>query len=165
MNYLLKFFYVVGAICAGLLMAAMFGAGFWELAAGVRIFFGLMPSPQAGARPESEAIVVALKGIEYLFLAPMGFLVFQAIVNYVTVRRTHPVGQELKNAEAAVADTKALVINLMIAVVATDLVGRALAPDSPTTSPPVYELVLFSLLIGYLAVLHWLSPKGDRPAP
>ena len=72
--------------------------------------------------------MVALKGIEYLFLAPVGFLVYRSLAKYI-VNKTHD--RPDADAKAEIMETKLLVNSLMFAVIVTDLIGRVLSPARP----------------------------------
>jgi hypothetical protein len=153
--------YTVGAVCSGVLMIALFSAAFCEIASAVLTFFRKFPNQLPGLSLESELITAALKGIELLFLAPMTFLVYRSLANYIACKTT---GRENPEAEAAVTESKALVTSLMAAVVATDLVGKVLSPDGFASHPPIYELLLIIVLVGYFYLLSKMSlGKSSRP--
>jgi hypothetical protein len=60
-----------------------------------------------------------------------------------------------------VTEAKSLVTSLMIAVVATDLVGKVLSPDGLAQRRPIYELILIVVLSGYYLMLHYIG-KSER---
>jgi len=150
--------YIAGAVCAGGLMIAIFIAAFCEIGTSLLIFFHRIPVRELMSTPESEAITVALKGIEYLFLAPMSFLVYRSLAIYVADMAN---GGHNPAAKCAVTEAKSLVTSLMIAVVATDLVGKVLSPDGLAQRRPIYELILIVVLSGYYLMLHYIG-KSER---
>ena len=144
--------YVVGAGCASSLMVLLFAIAFWEIGKAIAVFVHLAAGPDPRVPPESQAIMVALKGIEYLFLAPMSFVVYSSLANYVVERAR---GGDATSAEEEVTETKRLVTSLMFAVVATDLIGRVLSPEGLLMArPPIYELCLLLILGAYMFLLH-----------
>lgn len=153
-----KGLYVIGAFCASALMVSLFAVAFWEIGKAISVFFHFASGPDPRVPPESQAIMVALKGIEYMFLAPMSFLVYRSLANYV-VKGTDG-GYDAK-AEAEVTATKRFVTSLMFAVVATDLIGRVLSPEGLIVRPPIYELVLLVVLGAYMFLLHCMTAKAD----
>ncbi len=159
---MIELMYLIGAICAGVLMISLFVAAFWEIGGAVFVFFRILPSRNPKFASDSDALVVALKGIEYLFLAPMSFLVYRNLAIYVAAQVT---GSENSQAEVAVTETKGLVTSLMIAVVATDLVGKALSPEGLAERPPVYELTLMVVLGAYFFLLHWVAGSRSHFSP
>jgi hypothetical protein len=158
LHRIFKALYIAGAVCAGGLMVALFVAAFCEIGTSLLIFFHRIPVRDLTSTPESEAITVALKGIEYLFLAPMSFLVYRSLAIYVADMAN---GGHNPAARSAVTEAKSLVTSLMIAVVATDLVGKVLSPDGLAQRRPIYELILIVVLGGYYLMLHHIG-KGER---
>jgi hypothetical protein len=155
---LTRVLYVVGAACASTLMVLLFALAFWEIGKAVAVFMHLAVGPDSRVPPESQAIMVALKGIEYLFLAPMSFLVYRSLANYVVERAR---GGSGTSAEEEVTETKRLVTSLMFAVVATDLIGRVLSPEGLLARPPIYELCLLVILAAYMFLLHRMRSPSD----
>jgi hypothetical protein len=148
--------YLIGAACAFALMIFLFAAAFLEIGKSIAVFFHFGSGPDPRVPPESQALMVALKGIEYLFLAPIGFLVYRSLAMYV-VDKTR--GRTDGNAEAEVTEAKRLVTSLMFAVVATDLIGRVLSPEGFSVRAPVYELALLIVLGAYMFLLHIISSR------
>jgi hypothetical protein len=151
--------YAAGALCASTLMILLFAVAFWEIGKALLVFFHVL-SPQDSAVPaESQAMITALKGIEYMFLAPMSFLVYRSLANYVADR---VLGHQTPGVEAEVTETKRLVTSLMFAVVATDLIGKALSPEGLTPKAPTYELCLLVVFGAYLFLLHHMDQHNDK---
>src|SRR5262249_42027772 len=67
------FFHVLGGSVAYVLMIALFVVGFWEIGKGIYIVFLGNSSVPEGTR-ESAALEISLKGLEFLFLAPLTYL-------------------------------------------------------------------------------------------
>jgi hypothetical protein len=152
-----KFLYVVGSFCASSLMVLIFAAAFWEIGSAIIVFFRSVSTQDPGLPPESPAIIIALKGIEYLFLAPMSFVVYRSLANYVVNKVAgHSEG------EAEVTESKRMVTSLMFAVVATDLMGKALSPEGLSAKAPGYELALLAILGVYIFLLHHMTKSGDK---
>jgi hypothetical protein len=154
LELLTRLLYIIGAFFASTLMVLLFAAAFWEMGKGIAVFFHLAAGADPRVPPESQAIMMALKGIEYLFLAPMSFLVYRSLALYV-VDRTRGGGKA--NADVGVIETKGLVTSLMFAVVATDLIGRVLSPEGLIARTPIYELCLLVILGAYIFLLHKMS--------
>jgi len=154
----IELLYAAGALCSGLLMISLFLAAFCEIGSAVLVFFRQFVGNDQRLSLESAVLTTALKGIELLFLAPMSFLVYRSLGNYVASKAS---GREDPDAEAAVTESKGLVTSLMVAVVATDLVGKVLSPDGLAAHPPIYELLLIVILVAYF---YLLSRMGLRRA-
>ena len=146
--------YTVGAVCASILMILLFVVAFCETGSALLVFFHILSSRDPAVSPESQAMTTALKGIEYMFLAPMSFLVYRSLANYVADRA---LGHQTPAAEAEVTETKRLVTSLMFAVVATDLIGKGLSPEGLRARAPIYELGLLVIFGGYLFLLHYMA--------
>jgi hypothetical protein len=157
--WLVEKLYAGGALCAGTLMILLFAVAFWEIGKALLVFFHVL-SPRDSAVPlESLAMTTALKGIEYMFLAPMSFLVYRSLANYVADRA---LGHQTPEVESEVTETKRLVTSLMFAVVATDLIGKSLSPDGLTARAPTYELCLLVIFGAYLFLLHHMNRQNDK---
>ena len=150
----------MGAACGVILMVSLFALAFWEIGKAVMIFAGRASGSDPRLAPESQAMIVALKGIEYLFLAPICLLVYRSLAIYVVDKMKSRCDTKSK---AEVAETKYLVTSLMAAVVATDLIGRVLTPDGLTGFAAAYELALLLVLAAYMFLLHHFATcaRGD----
>lgn len=152
-----KFLYVVGAFCASSLMVFIFAAAFWEIGRAILVFFHFVSAQDPRQPAESQAIIIALRGIEYLFLAPMSFVVYRSLANYVV----NKVGGHGEGG-TEVTESKRMVTSLMFAVVATDLMGKALGPEGLSTKVPGYELALLVILGAYTFLLYYMTKSGDK---
>jgi hypothetical protein len=146
------FAYLAALATLGIASVAVF-----EIGRGLLIF-GV--SELQGPGPEGHGHVVVastLKGIELLFLSPMPYLIVRAIGDYlkhVIARRP-----ETNDAPHELKALKVMTTTLMIAVVATDLVQRTLAPGDLTPATALYESLVILVLSLYIVVLE-RSPRA-----
>lgn len=151
------------ALCLGAVaMCALLGAGFWQIGAGVLTLF----SPGAGHESGENPVHMAIKGIELLFLAPLGYFVVWGLIKYVHAATPKASGSPRASTEvearAELLVVKAFTVTLFIAIIATSLVASALAGTM------TYEFALCgSVVMAVLVVYFWLlerlaSELGDK---
>lgn len=128
---------VIGSVIACLLMLVLFATGFalianalWSHRAG---FFGATDAAAhaAGTSASNLALVEGLHGLEFLFFAPLPYLVFKSLARYFQSflkSETLAVDADANEMLSSVRlhRVKALVLGLMTAAVATDLLSRAM---------------------------------------
>lgn len=111
--------------------------------------------------PTERSIPHILEGLQYIFLAPLGFLLFRGISDYV-------VGIIDSDPEAVsthfLMRIKALIIGLMAAVTATDLLKRALAEEGLNYRTAVCGCLLIVVLAGYSLILEQSAGNARREA-
>lgn len=137
------------ACCAALIMIILHILGFWEIAKGILIFCRLI-EPQPGiTSTEKVTLEMVFKGIEFIFLGTVAYFVLFSLGQYSE-----------HSDKAKFIGAKALVIGLLVAVIATDLVSKILKPDGLDFNSAIYEsLVIFVLSLFYFG-LEWLSEKS-----
>lgn len=146
---LLRWLVNVGALVAGLAMVLFGAIGLWKIVRGALMTLGAV-TPASN----ESGIVSALSGLEYLFLAPLAYLVL-----ILSARLVAKAGIDSDEAmpEQLVRDTaflKALISGLMIAIVATDLVSRVAQPDALTLATAAPRVLLIATLAAYVLVLE-----------
>ncbi|HWB07538.1 MAG TPA: hypothetical protein VG796_31230 [Verrucomicrobiales bacterium] len=135
--------------------------GLWSMAAGLGEFWS--ESPADGAH---KSIKLAFTGLEFLFLAPLPFALikFLAIWLGAIVEIREDAKPRDAEAEAAVHRIKAVTVNLMAAVVATELVSRALSGESRGHEFAEFALcgaLVMALLVAYSWVLKKHFSKDE----
>src|SRR5579859_391843 len=116
---LTKFFkklFGIGLLLAGGLMTMLFIAGFWMFARAIANFswrIGVLE----GAEVNAFALLEALRGLEYFFLAPLGYLVFLTLIRFLesAVKAGSEPHDEPRSEKQMIA-VKVLIINLLIAI-------------------------------------------------
>ncbi|MFH1679873.1 MAG: hypothetical protein ABIH26_04435 [Candidatus Eisenbacteria bacterium] len=175
--------YVVAAFAAFALMVAIFFMGFRESGRGILIYFGRAPADLHGMTPESKALQMCLKGLEFFFLAPLAFLILQSLAKYIVSILRNQTDQESTGsdgdergaspdrrlaereehaAKCKVIGVKALVVGLMIATLATDLVGRALSREGLTYEIALSQAAVIAVLMAYVFLLERLAISAVR---
>ena len=146
--------FVLGLLVAGLLMALLFAAGFVTISRAIWLF-SLELFGHESAGPRTHPLVESLRGLEYLFLAPLGYMIFLTLIRFLeglVKIDDHP--QKEKAAERQMMTMKTLMVNLLVAVVATDLVSKILGSGNLTLEVAIPELLVMTLFLGYLVLLH-----------
>ena len=110
---------------------------------------GFIRTPRSFSVLDATAspLVYALRGFEYLFLAPLPYLVFHSLIKYVATFRQPGASED---AEHQVRRAKSLIVSLMVAVIATDLVSKILGPEGVVAGA---EVLVMAALVGYILVL------------
>ena len=150
----------VGLLLAGGLMAVLFVAGFWMFVRAIAKFSWRTHVPE-GTEADAFALVEALRGLEYFFLAPLGYLVFLTLIRYVesTVNTGSDPHADQRSEKQMVA-VKVLIINLLLAIVATDLVSKVLGPKGLSVEAAGTEVFVMSAFAGYFLLLERHRPTG-----
>lgn len=154
MNTAIKAFRVFGLLAGLVLMAAFVIGG---LALIGRAAIVLLRSTQSDAGTHEMALVQALSGIEYLFLAPLAFLVFLTLVRFVKKMVFGDI-----NALGGYRVVKSLVINLMIAIIATDLVQKTVGQPGLTLNVACTELLVIVVFAGYVLLIERAGTRERR---
>jgi hypothetical protein len=139
--------YIVFACGAFLLMLGLAVVGFVEIGKGILAFF-VSDDTEIGGR---VAVSLALKGLEMLFLAPLPFMVVFAVGGYLRALGASEAGGERSDERkiGRLERTKSLLISLMVAVMAADLVSKTLSNDGLTPEAAIYESIVIAVLGGY----------------
>jgi hypothetical protein len=144
----------IGLLLAGGLMAMLFVAGFWMFVRAIANFSWRTRVPE-GTETNAFALVDALRGLEYFFLAPLGYLVFLTLIRYLenTVKSGSDPHEEQRSEKQMVA-VKVLIINLLLAIVATDLVSKILGPKGLSVEAAGTEVFVMGAFAGYFLLLE-----------
>lgn len=141
--------YVVGAVASAVIMLALAAAGFIEMGRGVIQQFS---SATGHEQPnEGSPVGLVLKGLELIFLAPMAYLTFLTLWRYVEGNRKGVVDSSLRR---QVMEIKSLIVGLIIAVVATDLLGDVLSPIGAGYESAITGCLIIAVLGAYVIGLE-----------
>jgi len=140
----------IAALLACIIMAGLMAIAFAEYFHAWAIFFWNAPYDTSLQTRDRAALEGAIRATEFLFLAPVGYLVTLALAKYVyaSVSETRAA---IAYAEAEVLRVKSFVIGLLIAIVAANAVGRALTAKGVTLA----QSGALMLIIGVLALLFF----------
>jgi hypothetical protein len=113
-----------------------------------------------------SAVGNALEGLECIFLAPLAFLLVRGIWDFVdaVVRARLQEGTLSSASPAFLIRVKALILGLMIAVVATDLLKRAISQRGLSYEPAVAGCLFIAVLAAYSFVMERSSERQHREA-
>jgi hypothetical protein len=157
----------VGNVIACLLMCALLAAGFAEIGKGVLVFFGLVSCPAESASPEAGALHLATRGLEFLFLAPLGYFLVLGVARYVEA--ITPAGKErqtqlfsLDSARAELLIVKAFSVALFIAVISASVVSKLLTKEGIDYKTALCGSLLIVVLGTYFVVLEKMATTLRR---
>jgi hypothetical protein len=149
---------------AALLGVVLVSIGLVEAASGALTFWlsftGSVAGLPGGSEPAAKALALTLKGLEFVFLAPLPLLVLHTIRDYtwhLTPGRPTS-GDERIVAHSRLDEVKSLIISIMVAVIATDMVSRVLGNSPFGYDQAVPRLLAFVALAGYLLLLRKARP-------
>ncbi len=151
-----------GSVLAALALGFLVLTGLLTIFKGV--YSGLVSAvrnlahPSAAMFSEQPAHQV-IRGVELLLLAPLAFLVLVNLARYVKAWMDK---EDDERAKADLLGIKALVVGLLIAMVATDLVGKILSEDGLDRSSALFESLVIGVLTVYCFGLEWLAIKVPR---
>ena len=155
----------VGNILGGVLMCALLSAGFWEIGRGVLVFYGAVSCPDS---PSADACALhfATRGLEFLFLAPLGYSLVLGVARYVeaiTPRRQRDADfLALDEARADLLIVKAFSVALFIAVIAASVVGRMIMKDGVEYKVALCGALMIVVLGSYFVLLEKLATHLRR---
>ena len=143
---------VLALVISGLLLVSLAAVGLWLIGSGLAVVTGVRGAMH-GLSPSSEALASSLKGLEFVFLSPLPYLFLLGVYREVSGSLGDP-------SRGRLTQVKGLMINLMVSVIATDLVARAIANAEIT-----YETAISRCLaIGTLAIYGWMSDRHPASA-
>lgn len=155
LNRLLKALRVCGGIAAGTAMVALLTIGLVEILSSTAIFILSYFHMIGNKHTKEEMLHGIFSGLEMLFIAPMIYASFKAVVEYVsTVSGSN--GEEIA-ARSRLHALKAFILGLLITVIATDLTAHALhtAGEPALTVPDAgIRFAAICVFAGYLVVLE-----------
>jgi len=174
-----SFCLAIFSLAALLLMVTLVGVGVLKMGMSLPQFLGfhlnlqdtkssLIPPLPPITTADEAAVGTALEGLECIFLAPLAFLLVRGIWDFVdSVIRSRSKEVPLSSASPAfMVRIKALIMGLMVAVVATDLLKRALSKSGLTYEPAIAGCLFISVLVAYALLMQRSSShdQTDRPA-
>jgi hypothetical protein len=149
----------LGAGISYLIMAGLFSIGFFEISKAILVFYEFSAASDIAMSKESAVLEMSLKGLEFLFMAPLSFLVLGNLKRYVSKSQKHA-DQSLARHE--LANAKIPIVSLMIAIVSTDLIAKILRKDGLTYQAVITEGVVIIIMIAYLFLLEWLVSRSSH---
>jgi hypothetical protein len=162
----------LAAFAAAIVLLLLLAVGLWEMIRGVAVFWHLAERPAMYASEDAAALQMAARGLEFLFLAPLGFLLVFGVTHYVAARVAPPDDsleehrdsrlQRLEEARLDLLVVKAFTVSLFAAVVAAGLVGRALTPAGLSYSDAISGSLVLVVLASYFVVLEKLIGEARR---
>jgi hypothetical protein len=160
-----------GVLLACGLMFCLFAVGYWLIVDAIwtnrSAWLGFAAPATAGGSSvgDSRQVTIGvLHGLEVFFLAPLPALVFLSVADYFKYFHASDKGTNDRGHESASLQTlhrvEGLVVNLMIASIATDLVGKVLQGVSLGSVAAEASVVL--LLGLYWVALELVSSSKAR---
>ena len=134
------------SVVGGCLTVALLAIGLARMVLSIAGYVGLRAFPaEIASDPAAAVLDECIKGLEFLFLAPLPFLIPVSLGRYI---RDSKENRDDRQSKADLLSIKALTAALLIAVLASDVVGTALSHDGLH-----YETAISStLVIGILAL-------------
>ncbi len=136
----------------GLLTVALLSIGLSRMLSGVLRYAGLLAWEVEPESPSSAALEMCLSGIEFFFLAPLPFLLPLSLARYIRDSRED---RDERASKADLLSVKALTTALLIAVLASSLVGEALGPDGLHYEGAISASLVIAVLGTYFFSLEW----------
>ena len=139
----------VSAWLSGLVMAALFLAGVFQLFRSVGYSFGILDIGEEYPSDVVASIKTAIKGLELFFLAPLPFVVVAAVRRHFEATATDPLDPRVRDELVIV---KTFTLTLLFALVASAITEVALSGEGLTyefaLSGSAFLLVLGAFILG-----------------
>jgi hypothetical protein len=157
----------VAVVCGGAVMLCLLGIGLWEMAHGVLVYVGWMGLPAEYAARDVGALQMAARGLEFLFLAPLGLLLVFGTTRYVWSQLALQGvkggrGDDVEVVRADLLVVKAFTISLFVAVLAANVVGRALTDEGLDYMQAISSSIVIGVLATYFLFLERLISTSRR---
>lgn len=159
MRAMLVFATTAASVVGALLTVALLGIGLSRMVWGVLGYVGLVDWEDEIESPSSAALEMCLGGLEFFFLAPLPFLLPLSLARYIRDSRED---RDERGSKADLLSVKALTTALLIAVLASDLVGEALGPEGLHYEGAVSASIVIAVLGTYFFALEWQA-RAHKP--
>lgn len=116
---------------------------------------------------QERSVVNLLKGLEYFFLAPLGYLLTRSLAIYIRSVQNNRMGYPDQMSVAALMAVKGLMVALVIAVLSTHLIGGFILSEG-TEFDHMKTLcggIVLLVLILYFKILETSSRQELPPKP
>ena len=125
----------------------------------VEAFRAAGPIGQHSPSPEGLALGTALDGLEFIFLSPLALLLVKGIWDFVD--RVRPISSQQTDpaSPSFLIRIKVLIIGLMVAVVATELLKRSIAENGLSYEPAIAGSLFIAVLTTYSFLIERNSSK------
>jgi uncharacterized protein YacL len=110
----------------------------------------------SGPSSSERAAHQVIRGVEILLLAPLAYFVLVNLARYV---QTWKSGDDDEKAKSNLLGVKALVVGLLIAMVATDLVGKILSEKGLDEQSALLECLVILVLTAYCFGLELIAAR------
>ena len=136
--------------------------GMWTMIRNIVPSFRIATAASQSPHAEGFALGAALDGLEFIFLAPLPFLLLRGIWDFVDrVREVD--SQASANVTASPAfliRIKGLIIGLMIAVVATELLKKSVSEHGLSYEPAIAGSIFIGVLAAYAFLIERSSAQS-----
>lgn len=156
LDRVIKFSMYICSWGALLSMLTLIGVGLYSIFKGCLMFFKIITHEDQSLTHEAAALESAIRGLEFLFLAPLVYLLLLSVTRYLVSMHgssSHESGnnQPLK-ARSDLLIVKAFNITLIIAVIAASLMGRAISVNGLTYENTLCGVLLIIVLVIYVVI-------------
>lgn len=141
------------SLANAVLMAGFLAAAAYEGVSALLTFVGYLPPRHGFSSTHEASMALALKSVEFVLIAPLGYVFVSALANFV-LALVEGKGDAWSQAFRAVVGVKALATSLLISIVAVDLVGKILEEKVLDLASSLIEGLVFAILVGYLIILE-----------
>ncbi len=156
----------LASIVGALLTMSLLAIGLFGMVSGVLDFVGVTHSDIAHAEddPSARLLEACIRGLELLFLAPLPFLIPVSLGRYI---RDSKESRDDRQSKADLLSIKALTTALLVAILASDIVGRALGAEGLHYEESISTAVVIAVLALYLFGLERQARevKAEPPTP
>ena len=135
----------VASVLGALLTVALLAIALFGMVSGVAGYFGLT-GVDATVEPTAAVLAACIRGVELLFLAPLPFLLPLSLGRYI---RDSKEDSDDRQSKADLLSMKALTTGLLIAILASDVVGRALSHQGLHYEAAVSSSLVIAVLGAY----------------
>jgi hypothetical protein len=145
--------FMTAFIVAGIILIVIAFAGMIEISRAAGVYFGIIESSTSASSHVSATLSMSLKGIELLLLAPMPLLILKGMERHLK-DFLHPSEQHSLQSRHTFGSLKATMISLMVAILAADLVDKALSVDGLSYEAAATRIAAIAVIGGYYCLIR-----------
>lgn len=146
---------LVFCFLSSIIMFVLFACGFYEMLIALKILLKFSPLPEIYSTRDAAAIKIAIRALEFFFLAPLPFLLVWSLSRYIRgLHKGIPSDEERFN----LIIVKSLETTLFISIIAATIIAKSLGKEGLDYTTAISGSIV---IIVFCAYLFFLEKKAE----
>ena len=142
---------LIFSFLSALIMFVLFVCGFYEILVALKIFFNAAPLPDIYSTKDAAVLKIAIRALEFFFLAPLPFLLVWSLSRYIRdMYKGMPSDEERFN----LIIVKALEITLFISIIGATIIAKSLGKEGLDYTTAISGSMVIIVFGAYLFLLE-----------